>query len=265
MELSGYISLQSFVEGCTGPAGEPALILQAENLLYTVPEEEYQYGLSLLRKAIGAYEAQKGIPLESSKQAIPFFREKRRMLIGPEMELYKFSFYENETVLPEKVWSPRQPYLRLSFDYEQLAEHCLFENIFLVRCKYDEKQILDNFITQMDREYDKFFFDEEHSGFTADSRFFSLLCNACLEVKKPLSAPEKEWRLAVLSSPSEAGYRYDNGQLLPSVPISLPLSVIRRVALLNSEKEGLNFSALAGFMQRIGLPPERYLEGLLEQ
>ncbi len=46
MELSGYISLQSFVEGCTGPAGEPALILQAENLLYTVPEEEYQYGLS---------------------------------------------------------------------------------------------------------------------------------------------------------------------------------------------------------------------------
>ena len=64
MELSGYISLQSFVEGCTGPAGEPALILQAENLLYTVPEEEYQYGLSLLRTAIGASEAQKGIPLE---------------------------------------------------------------------------------------------------------------------------------------------------------------------------------------------------------
>ena len=159
MELSGYISLQSFVEGCTGPAGEPAFILQAENLLYTVPEEEYQYGLSLLRKAIGAYEAQKGIPLESSKQAIPFFREKRRMLIGPEMELYKFSFYENETVLPEKVQSAGQPYLRLSFDYEQLAEHCLFENIFLVRCKYDEKRILDNFITQMDREYDKFFFD----------------------------------------------------------------------------------------------------------
>ena len=49
------------------PAGEPALILQAENLLYTVPEEEYQYGLSLLRKAIGAYEAQKGIPLESQR------------------------------------------------------------------------------------------------------------------------------------------------------------------------------------------------------
>ena len=93
----------------------------------------------------------------------------------------------------------------------------------------------------------------------------SLFCFFCLEVKKPLSAPEKEWRLAVLRSPSEAGYRYDNGQLQPSVPISLPLSVIRRVALLNSEKEGLNFSALAGFMQRIGLPPERYLEGLLEQ
>ena len=44
-----------------------------------------------------------------------------------------------------------------------------------------------------------------------------------------------------------------------------PLNVIRKVTLLDSEKEELNFSALAGFMQRIGLSPERYLEGLLEE
>lgn len=232
MELSGYISLQSFVEGCTEVAGEPTLILQAENLLYSVPAEEYHYGLSLLRKAIGAYETQKGIPAEESKQAIPFFREKRRMLIGPEMELYTFSFYENETILPEKVTSSALPYLRLSFDYEQLAEHCLFENMFLIRCKYDADQVTDNFISQMDREYDKFFFDEEHSGFTADSRFFSLLCNACLEVKEPLHAPEKEWRLAILRSPADADYRYENGQLLPSVPISFPLNILRKITLL---------------------------------
>lgn len=265
MELYAYISLHSFVEGCMGATGEPALTLQADKLLYTVPQEEYQYGLSLLRKAIGEYEIQKGIPAEESKQAIPFFREKRRMLIGPEMDIYKLSFYENETELPEKVKSAKQPYLRLSFDYEQLAEHCLFENMFLVRCKYDERQVLDNFITQMEREYDKFFFDDEHSGFTSDSRFFSLLCNACLEVKEPSCAPEKEWRLAVLRSPVDSGYRYENGQLRPFVPISLPLNVIRKVTLLDSEKEELNFSALAGFMQRIGLSPERYLEGLLEE
>lgn len=73
MELSGYISLQSFVEGCTAPAGEPAFILQAENLLYTVPEEEYQYGLSLLRKAIGAYEAQKRYSFGKQQTGYSFF------------------------------------------------------------------------------------------------------------------------------------------------------------------------------------------------
>lgn len=72
MELYAYISLHSFVEGCMEATGEPTLILQADNLLYTVPLEEYQYGLSLLRKAIEAYEIQKGIPAEESKQAIPF-------------------------------------------------------------------------------------------------------------------------------------------------------------------------------------------------
>ena len=265
MELYAYISLHSFVEGCMGATGEPVFILQADNLLYTAPLEEFQYGLSLLRKAIGEYERQKGIPAEESKQAIPFFREKRRMLIGPEMDIYKLSFYENQTELPEKIKSDKQPYLRLSFDYEQLAEHCLFENMFLIRCKYDERQILDNFIIQMEREYNKFFFDDEHSGFTSDSRFFSLLCNACLEVKKPSYATGKEWRLAVLRSPVDAGYQYEDGLLRPFVPISLPLKVIRKVTLLDSEKEELNFSALAGFMQRIGLSPERYLEGLLEE
>lgn len=227
MELSGYISQQSYVEGRTDAAGEPVLVLRAENLLYTLPAEEYGYGLSLLRKAIGVYETQKGIPAEESKQAVPFFREKRRMLVGPELELYIFSLYEDETILPERVSSSGVPYVRLSFDYEQLAEYCLFENMFLVRCKYDERQVVDNFVSQMDREYDKFFFDEEHSGFTGDSHFFSLLCNACLEVKKPSHAAEKEWRLAILRSPSEVDYRYENGQRHPFVPISLPLNILR--------------------------------------
>ena len=44
MELSGYISLQSFVEGCTGQAGVQALIFRAENLLFTVPDEDDLFG-----------------------------------------------------------------------------------------------------------------------------------------------------------------------------------------------------------------------------
>lgn len=264
MDLYAYISLECFVKGFGEHSSGLQLSLPAKNLLYAEKKEDYLYGLSLLRKAIALYEEQKQIPSAESKQAIPFFREHRRMLIGPELDLYKLSFYENETYEPEWLHATGQPYLKLVFDYEALAEHCLFENMFLVRCKYEEAQTVQTFITQMDREYDKFFFDEEHSGFTADSHFFSLMCNACLEVREPRFATEREWRLAVLRSPSEADYIFDNGCLEPSVAVSLPLASIRRVSFPDYEKNELNFSALAGFMQRIGLSPERYLEGVLE-
>lgn len=264
MDLYAYISLQSFVKGFDEHSSGLQLSLAAKNLLYTEQKENYLYGLSLLRKAIALYEVQKQIPLAESKQAIPFFREHRRMLIGPEMDIYKVSFYENEMYEPEWLHTAGEPFLKLAFDYEALAEHCLFENMFLVRCKYDEAQTVQTFVGQMDREYDKFFFDEEHSGFTADSHFFSLMCNACLEVREPRFAGEKEWRLAVLRSPSEAEYSFVNGRLEPTVALSLPLASISRVAFYARENNELNFSALAGFMQRIGLAPERYLEGLLE-
>lgn len=265
MYLYTYLSLQSFVEGCNVSGGENALVLQAENLLHAVPSKEYQYGLSLLRKAIRLYEEQKGISLEKSKQDIPFFREKRRLLIGPELDIYKLSFYADEHVITSQLQLVEHPYLKLAFDYEQLAEHCLFENMFLIRCKYDEEEVVKNFVSQMDREYDKFFYDEEHSGFTADSHFFSLLYNACLEVKEPRFAGEQEWRLAVLRSPSEVDYRYADGKLTASLPLSLPLASIRRVTFPDHESDELNYSALAGFMQHIGLFPEHYLEGLLEE
>lgn len=264
MDLYAYISLQCFVKGFDEHSSGLQLSLPAKNLLYAEQKEDYLYGLSLLRKAIALYEEQKQIPLAESKQAIPFFREYRRMLIGPEMDIYKLSFYENETYEPEWLHAAGEPYLKLTFDYETLAEHCLFENMFLVRCKYDEVQTIQTFVGQMDREYDKFFFDEEHSGFTADSHFFSLMCNACLEVRGPHFADEKEWRLAVLRSPSEAEYIFADGRLEPTVALLLPLASISRVAFHASEDNELNFSALAGFMQRIGLAPERYLEGLLE-
>lgn len=264
MDLYAYISLRSFVEGFGKHSSSQHFSLQAENLLYTVPEKEYLYGLSLLRKAIGLYEEQKHIPAAESKLAIPFFRGNRRMLIGPEMDIYKLSFYENETYEPDWLHTTGEPFLKLTFDYETLTEHCLFENIFLIRCKYDEVQTLQTFVNQMDREYDKFFFDEEHSGFTRDSRFFSLMCNACLEVKDAGRVTEGEWRLAVLRSPSDVDYAYADGRLMPFTTISLPVATIRRVALPNRENDELNYSALAGFMQRIGLSPELYLEGVLE-
>ena len=155
--------------------------------------------------------------------------------------------------------------LRLAFDYGALGEYSLSGDKYLLRCKYDEEENLNAFVSQMRREYDKFFYDEEHTGFKRDSRFFSMLCNACLEVREPRWASEQEWRLVQFCGPAEAGYDFIGGSLVPYVDYAIPFECLRRIALTDLTENRLTYSALAGFLQSIGLAPDRYLEGMLEE
>jgi hypothetical protein len=264
MYLHSYVSVKSFVEGCKMSETPQVLTLRVPNLMYAVPEEETGYGLSLLRKSISRYEEVAHIPLGNSKREIPFFRNKRKMLIGPEMEMYSWSFYESAEI-PHNLKAEAEPLLRLSFDYKALGEYCLSENMYLLRCKYDEEKNLQTFAAQMEQEYLKFFYDEEHTGFTADSRLFSMLCNACLEVREPCFSSEQEWRMVRFCHPADASYEYCHGSLLPQVSSLIPFSCINRVSLLNPEDNEDTYSALAGFLQHVGLAPERYLDGLIEE
>ncbi len=262
MILNTYIPLRSFINGWSRNKTDIKLVLSAVNLMHTFSFEDY--GLGLLRRAIGLYEQKMNIHPDNSKQAIPFFRENRRMLVGPEMEMYIISMYENDLV-PLYLQMADSPILKISLDYESLAEYCLLENLYLIRCKYDEELSLQTFVKQLEREYDKFFFDEEHTGFTADSRFFSMLCNACMEVKRPEKMEEKEWNVALFRHPSEAEYGFVEGKLTPFISIPVPVNCIKRISLLNKDGDILSFSALAGFLQSKGLAPELYLEGLIEE
>lgn len=262
MNLSCYISLESFVNGCLNYNSCPSILLSAYNLFNTALQQDYLYGLGLLKKAISVYEEQNDIPQKDSKADIPFFRDHLRRLVGPEVDLFTLSFYESSKQPDLSLIG--QPVLKLSVDYGMLAEFCLSENLFLVRCKYNENETLQTFVRQMDREYTKFFYNEEQTGFTADSHFFSLLCNACLEVKRSSMSEEKEWRMASLCAPSEAEYCFRNGKLIPFTSVPLPVSCIRQIALLEAPGHELNYTALAGFLQKTGLAPERYLQGMLE-
>ena len=243
MDLYSYVSIESFVRGCKESKTPGTFTLHVPNLLYAKSDEIIGYGLSLLRRSIVLHEEQKGIGPELSKQNIPFFRENRRMLIGPE-----------DTSC-----------LRLTFDYGALGEYSLSEEKYLLRCKYNEEENLNAFVSQMRREYDKFFYDEEHTGFKRDSRFFSMLCNACLEVREPCWASEQEWRLVQFCDPVEAGYDFIGANLVPYVDYAIPFGCLRRIALMNLSENSLTYSALAGFLQSIGLAPDRYLEGMLEE
>lgn len=262
MDLYCYISLESFVEGCIKDDTCSSFFLPAGYLFNTVLQQDYLYGLDLLKKAISVYEEQNNISSEDSKADIPFFRDHQRRLIGPEIDLFMVSFYESAE-LPD-ISSIEKPVLKLTVEYSALAGFCLSQNIFLVRCKYNENETLQTFVRQMEREYTKFFYNEEQTGFTGDSHFFSLLCNACLEVKRSSLSEEKEWRMALLRAPSEADYCFRNGTLIPFTSVPLPLSCIRQIALLEAPGHELNYTALAGFLQKIGLAPEHYLEGMQE-
>ena len=101
--------------------------------MHIVPQEEIEYGLSLLRESIGLYEERKGIPVEKSKKAMPFFRQDSRMLVGPEIGMYVIPLYEE----PGEPAQSAEPSLVLELDYQSLGELCLFENYSLLSCKYE--------------------------------------------------------------------------------------------------------------------------------
>lgn len=264
MDLYSYVSIESFIEGCKNPRTPRTFNLRVPNLLYRLPDEELKYGLSLLRRSIVLHEEQKGVREENSKREIPFFRTNRRMLIGPEMEMYALSLYQN-AVLPEELNTGQSPYLRLAFDYVALGKYCISENRYLLQCKYNEEKNLKIFVSQMEDEYDKFFYDEEHTGFKKDSRFFSMLCNACLEVKEPRYAADQEWRLVQFCEPSAAGYDFIDGNLTPYVDYSIPFECLRQISLQNRAENSMAYSALAGFLQKMELTPEHYLDGMQEE
>lgn len=257
MELYSSIALNHFIDSINESPTSNDFNIKAFNLLHIIPEEEYMYGLSLLRRAISLYEDEKSIPTEKSKKNMPFFRDNSRMLVGPEMGLFTITF--NESPLLHKS---AEPMLYLSWDYEKLAEYCLFEDIFMVRCKYNTDQIIQTFKNQLEQEYDKFFFDDEHTGFKTDSRFFSMLCNACLEVREPEKAKEKEWRLLILKPYEEAFYKFMDNTLFPFVPVGLPKNCLKQITLLNAQENPLLYGTLAGFLKSIGLSPEIYLNGM---
>jgi hypothetical protein len=110
MDLYSYVSIESFVRGCKEPKTPGTFTLRVPNLLYAKPDEITGYGLSLLRRSIVLHEEQNGIKQEFSKQNIPFFRENRRMLIGPEIEMYAgmISRFFTRTRRSLPVWRKRR-------------------------------------------------------------------------------------------------------------------------------------------------------------
>ena len=164
--------------------------------------------------------------------------------------------YETAHEIPEERSKREMPFFR---DYKALAEHCLFENLSLLSCKYDKDAFLAFLLPQLEREYDKVFFDAEHTGFKSDSHFFTLLRLVCVEGCEPQKAAEKEWRLVTTCLNEEAHYRYEAGDLIPYMEVELPVSCVRRITLLDQSRQPLLLGTLNGFLKSKGLPVAQLL------
>jgi len=261
MELYQYLTVESFVDIGKQSANKDVFIFRASNLMHLIPEEDYQYGLSILRKAIYLYEKENNISPEQTKSSMPFFRENSKVLIGPETGLFIFPLYENNELDKQTLFNSNQ-IITITWDYNKLAEYCLFENLFLLKGKYSEEQAINTFKEQLKTEYDKVFFTEEYTGFSRDSRFFSMLYNACLEVIKPEKAMEKEWRITAFKPLSDVEYCYHSNDLKPFISLEIPKECLKEINLQNREEQPLLYGTLAGFMKSIGLAPDIYLKGM---
>lgn len=248
--------MQTFVSAFQQTKGvDTTFMLPAKGLMHIVSEEEIDYGLSLLREAIVSYERSAGIPIEHSKAQMPLFRANTRQLVGPEMSAYVLPLYEQMIERPLEG----EPTLILSLDYQALGEHCLYNDYSLVRCKTEKESIIRHFMDQLTTEYDQFFYDEEHTGFTPTSRFFSLMCNACIEAKRPQSVALNEWSLTALRFSDEVNYRLDANNLVPYWPIELPISCLKQIYLEDFKKQPLLYGTLNGFLKSKRLPAEQLL------
>ena len=92
MDLYSYVSIESFVRGCKESKTPGTFTLHVPNLLYAKSDEVIGYGLSLLRRSIVLHEEQKASGRSLVNKIFLFFRENRRMLIGPEVEMYALPF-----------------------------------------------------------------------------------------------------------------------------------------------------------------------------
>ncbi len=252
--LNLYISLREFTASANKEThGSFSLFLQ-DHCVNLARQRKESYGLSLIREAIRQYEIEQGLQaLNASKAAIPFFRSHQARLIGPEMTLFSYSLFE-KTFVPEEVRQSSLPWLRISIDYASLAEYCLLNNFYLIRCKYNQEENLHYLKQKIAEEYEGIFFNEQETGFKPSSRFFSLLYQACLEMEQPENENRAEWRILAIAPPEHASYRYENDTLLSYFTADIPLTCIREIQLLPDYRQQIaNYTSLIGLLSQLGL------------
>lgn len=250
-----YTTLEAFFEKISPHSATAGFSLPACSFLYTQPAGEYEYGLGLLREAIDRYEKAHPMSVDHSKTQIPFFRNDRLKLIGPEEEMYVASFYEDYKV--ESRWKQsgsNHSLICLGLEYDSLMEYCIFENASLFRCEYDREAFIRTMVQELENgEYEKFDYDEEHTMFCPGSRFASLIYQACSKVRKEEFSEENEWRITLFKEAQDVCFSYRQSSIIPYCPVQLPWDALKTLTLPAGKDSGKIVSGLKLVFERKGI------------
>ena len=243
--LNFYISLGDFAKNWKGEPGTFTIHLQ-DLCIRAAERGETIYGLKLLKEAFQLYESHVDVKPGKRKASIPFFRDNQARLIGPEMGLFVQSLYEKQDIVPDYVAKSTEPWLRITLDYAQLADYCLSNDLYLIRCKYNRDKNIQVLAERVAMEYDNIYYTKNEVGFKPESRFFSILYNAILEMENP--------------------YKYENGKLQSYLELDLPTTSILDIQLLPDIHTQIgNYTNLVGLLKKMGVKAEEVVKEMKEE
>ena len=218
------------------------------------------YGITLFREAMTQYEKLHEIPPREHKSRMPIRRKSQFRLVGPDCIPFAATLTElrpNPQAIGEDVC--------VAFDYYQLVNYCLSEDISIFRKKYNAEQAMKGWLQVLEKEYDKIFYDEEHTGFMASSQYISLLLKAVLEMRPDAEAAKKEWHISVMKSSEEADYEWKSDMLQACVYLDIPYECLHHIEWPLYERRPQLYTPLIGYMKKKGFVPEQLLTSLREE
>ena len=259
MLLKCPLSIPDFFAAFYQHKEDQTLRLSLHDMLIDKEENEIP-GFTFFRNAIRGYEEKLSEQPAVSKGDIPFYRENQSRLIGPDLIPFVLSFYQEDS-----SYQPIGPCVFLSFELDDLIDYCIDENLSIARCKYDAAENTAMLEDKLDREYAKIFFDQEYTGFTADSNFVPLLYKALIEMETPEKTTEQEWRISYLESPEDAEFTCNDGVIESVKHICLPFSAVKQIEIYPDYKENKAlYTSIINLLKNVHLSPERLLVGMIE-
>lgn len=261
MYLYYITTIQDFIDALQVQDGQCLFRMRLNDILtQTYQTGRVPYGILLFQDAMKRYEKLHAIPPHEQKSRMPLLRKSQFRLVGPDCIPFAATLTElrpNPQAIGEGVC--------VAFDYYQLVNYCLSEDISIFRKKYNDEQAVKGWLQVLEKEYDKIFYDEEHTGFMASSQYIPLLLKAVLEMRPDFEAAKKEWHISVLKSSEEADYEWKSDMLQACVHLDIPYECLHHIEWLQYARRPQLYTPLIGYMKKKGFVPEQLLTSLQEE